>query len=990
MPKLSSIQRRVVRFSKVALLGCLGLGAVDVAAAGGGIAFGENGEVTVESGAVAGAKISAYRCETFSEGGMRYLVLKGKVEIGLGGENFKGDEAVVRVEELKKGGRYIKVIIRDANGRVNGLDLQSGGGVNFVAKQLRIAGRVKGAVKMNFSGLTENRVEGLDWVGNVIEALGVEIKVVEVKVGEEKLKATGLKKNESASGGLFGKGTLTFSGGDFSVYDYRDMNDLKKPEFKDILKKNEVVVCLTKPVELIFETKTEEGEIRTILFTAERAVIIGNQKLSSGNSFSSDNIVGIYLEDDVMVTDGSYTIRTPRAYYGVNGGKGLILDAVLNVKHDVLKVPIYVRAAKLRHDSATTWLGEDATVSLSPFAKSHMAVGAKKIKFSQTADSAGKLSHRLKVEGATLGMSGVELIDLPDFDREVELPPLRRFQPGYSSAGGPTLLTRWEMFSLTGEEKVDGVEIFGDLDLRGHRGVGIGAEVNYELDKMFGKMEGYLLVGDSGEDDFSNRDAVSHDGELRGYGFIEHRQILDENWEISVEYGYVSDPIYLERFERELGDRGRAFDASIYMKHVEGQRGFTAEANTDVNGFIAQSSVLQSDGFLVERKPELGMYTIGKTLWDGRLAYFGESRMSHMRIFAGSDSPADRGFSDAQSRKWFGFGAGETAKTSFKHSLEARGLPMGFINRFDTRHEVQAPLKSGVFDVVPYVTARLTAYDEPYGSHDNGVRLWGGAGVRIHTEFSKTWGEVKSPMLGIHGLRHIVEPVVEINYAESSIDRGVVPEFDIDIEGINDGFSGRVGLRQTLETKRGGVGRERVVDLLVMDTDFVFNNRDVDDDVMGRYFGYRPEFSRGGDHFSGEVRWQASDRFGFVGNIVANMDGFRAQQWAAGASMAHTDGLTSFMEYRDLDVVGSRLMTWGLNYRMTKKYKIGVEQVFAFGENDSREFNVTLVRELPGWQMVASVNLDELRGEQSVFLMFYPKGMNSGRANSSLFKPWGE
>ncbi len=1028
MPDFSSIQRCVVRYSRVALLGCLGLVGAGNLAEGGAIRFNDDGAVFVGSGVVESGMIEAYRCETFKAGGATYLVLKGKVSIGLGGEIFRGEEAVVRIRKVGDGVQAIEAMILDAKGGAQGVH---SGEISFEAKVLRVKGLVKGAVKMKFSGLVKQRVKGLTWVDDfVAEDVGSEAgakAMAAEKVEAERVidkKGAGVtggadvskgtadaKVNKKAKekvlvgGKLFGSGgILTHSAVDLTTLGAKDMADAG---YKGILNAGEKAICIETPVKLFYEMNLnkaaiERGDVaKRILFTADRAVIIvrlkgkGEEKqkqvdVAAGVPFMGGDVVGLYLEDDVMVTDGDYVIRMPRAYYDIAGGQGIILDAVLSVRHEQLGQPIYVRAAKLRHESGTSWTGEDARVSLSPFSESNLSVGAKKIKFTQGDGSDGEVGHRLKVEGATLGIGGVQVIDLPDFDREIDMLPLREFQPGYSTRGGATLMTRWEMFALLGEKQVDGVTLMGNLDLRGQRGLGLGAEVNYDMNDMFGKMEGYLLIGDEGEDDFTNRDAVGHEGELRGFVMIEHRQLLDKNWEISAEFGYVSDPIYLEQFERKLGEVGKASDASLYVKQVQGQRGFTAEVNSDINGFVAQSGVLQSDGFLVERKPEVGLHVVGQTLLDGRLAYFGESRMGRMRMFGGADSPGDRGFTDAQSRKWFGFGAGETANTSFKDALASRGLPVGFVNRFDTRHEIQAPLKSGVFDVLPYASARLTAYDESYGGNKDGLRLWGGVGVRVHTEFSKTWGDLKSPMLGVDGLRHVVEPVVDINYADSSIDRSGLPEFDVDIEGINDGLSGRVGLRQTFETKRGGVGRERVVDLLVLDTDFVFNNRDESDDVVGRYFGYRPEFSRGGNHFSGEARWQASDRFGVAGNIVTNLDGFHAQQWAAGVSMAHTDGLTSYAEYRDLDVVSSRLVSWGFNYRLTKKYKLGVEQVFAFGDDESRELQVTLVRELPGWQMVTSASFDELNGAQSLFLMFYPKGSKSGRANSRLFKPWGE
>ena len=59
--------------------------------------------------------------------------------------------------------------------------------------------------------------------------------------------------------------------------------------------------------------------------------------------------------------------------------------------------------------------------------------------------------------------------------------------------------------------------------------------------------------------------------------------------------------------------------------------------------------------------------------------------------------------------------------------------------------------------------------------------------------------------------------------------------------GIIEGYTVRLGLRNTLQTQRGGEGRWRSVDWVTLDTDLVFRGQDADiDTLIPRYYGYRP------------------------------------------------------------------------------------------------------------------------------------------------------
>ena len=165
---------------------------------------------------------------------------------------------------------------------------------------------------------------------------------------------------------------------------------------------------------------------------------------------------------------------------------------------------------------------------------------------------------------------------------------------------------------------------------------------------------------------------------------------------------------------------------------------------------------------------------MGESLWGDRLTYFSETRLSRLRINAGEDSPAQRGFTAPQSQAIFG----TPATTTFEAASGAAGIPSGYRLRLDTRHEIQSPLKMGDVDVVPYAAGRATIYDDDFvafaGEGDD-TRLWGTLGLRAHTQFSKTFENTQSRVLDLHRLRHVIEPRVDLFWSGSTINPEDLP-----------------------------------------------------------------------------------------------------------------------------------------------------------------------------------------------------------------------
>jgi hypothetical protein len=300
-------------------------------------------------------------------------------------------------------------------------------------------------------------------------------------------------------------------------------------------------------------------------------------------------------------------------------------------------------------------------------------------------------------------------------------------------------------------------------------------------------------------------------------------------------------------------------------------------------------------------------------------------------------------------------------------------------------------MKAGNIDLVPYAVGRGTVYDtdfNAYNGNDDNARLWGSVGLRAHTQYNKTVSDVDNRLFDIHQLRHIVEPSVDVSYSSTTVQSEDLPVYDYDVEGLRDGMTVAFGLRNTLQTKRGGPGRWRSVDWLVVDSHYVVSSDDAEPNPnsLAHYFGYRPEYSRGGDYFHTSVAWMISDSLASMSEFTYDFDQKKLSQWRTGLSLVHTPALTSFVDYEEIDTLDTRLLTYGFTYQITSKYSMAFSHRLDFSSNQNQRYiDVSLVRELPRWKLVGMYSLNETDGNQTFGIMLVPLGLGGSHYTRPLY-----
>ena len=941
----------------------------------------------------ADAKMFGQRVHVWSAQGVQFALLDGDVTIDIGSYGFRADRASLRIDTQRIAGRRVRHLSLYL---VNARTRQGGGPITASGSKLFVTVSTSGELDLSSDSWKEESAANDPLMG---EAQG----------RYERHQASLKKPTEPVSDNLAKRLQIGPTGRPPVVESPQVVQPqlIEKPTLDDpaeLTKKVRIApedgTVAFNADKFVFEKgKTGEsylsliGSVRVIFqdadgksalsLRAENALIfLGDVEMDAiaGNRAKSLDVRGVYLEDNVVATDGDYTLRAPRIYYDLKQNKAVVLQAVFFAWDVRKQIPMYVRAQRLRQESNKSWSAEQAVLTTSEFAEPHVAIASDRITFRQQDRGDGTTANLFQATGTTAQIGGTSVLPLPTLGGETQDIPLRRVDVGYNSGNGPDVRTRWDLFALLGREPLDGVDLTGNLDYRGDHGFAVGLNLEYERPDMFGFFDSYLVLNDNGTDDLPDGRDVEQDNEIRGYFNGFHRQFIRDNWEVSLQLGYASDPTFLEEFFRSESESQKPYETSLYLKKQVDETAFTFLAQYDINDFTTSSSTLQAPGYTVDKSPEIAWRQLGTALFDNRLTYFGETRASYMRPRVGKDSPADRGFNDAQSLLNFGIA---NADTEFDEALRASGFPTDHRLRFDSRHELQAPLKLSIFNITPFVSGRITAYDEgfeDFAGEDEEMRLFGTVGARIHTEFSRTYDDFKSAMLDVHRLRHVLEPGIDLSYAGSTINPEDIPVYDADVESLSEGYTIRLGLRNTLQTQRGGEGRWRSVDWLVLDTDVILRGEDAQlEDPLPRYFSYRPEYSVGGDHFYTRMLWAVSDSLATVAEMTYSFEDDEVAQWRIGASFDQTPHLRWHADFAQLDDPDSRLLGWGFNYQLTTLYNLGFRHVMDFAEGEARSIELMLTRQMSRWRLAVVFDYDEIDSEYSIGIVIVPDGIKSSR-----------
>ncbi len=756
----------------------------------------------------------------------------------------------------------------------------------------------------------------------------------------------------------------------------------------------------------------DPGSQRWIDFKAERVVIYaaGDEPITGVSRLGTGQVEGIYLEGGVFAGDDQWSVRSPRMYLDVANNKALMLDAVFWTTDQKTSMPLYVRADSVRQTAQQEFTAEKAKISNSAFFEPDLTIGISDIKVTLdqepaqanasggdgargTADGFDDPRPGVRVEGknVTLNAGDVPILWLPGFKGDPSSFPLRQITVKDSNRSGLLIQTRWNALSLLNIDGPPGVDVDLDLDYYAERGLGVGVSSAWYTSEHRGGLFSYLMPDDNGTDVMTSGKRIRRDGEVRGIFAAHDIWEFTDAWTLVSEVSYVSDEAFVPAL---LGNRAQTVEDyrnRLRLERLSDNTQFTIEASTTLNDFIVPEHLLQSPGYVVNKQPEARFISLAQDLLPnvepGLLTYSFEARAGVLRLAFSEVAASAYGMTtDSLADAAFG----TTATTSLGDSFRAMGLDESGVTRLDTRHELSSRFDAGPIRINPFIVGRATAYDSSFDLYSPGqgdeIRYWGGGGVTLSTTVSKVNDNAQSRFFDVHRLRHIVEPSVTIWGGDSNFEPSDVPIFDDDVEGLIEGTAVRFALDQTWQTKRGGVGRWRDVDVLKVRSEYVWTDEDAGRSPLPQFFSTRPELSNPGEFIGTSAIWQPTEVLAFAGEIVYDLDAEQTARASIGAILEHRPGFTTSIEYREIQPLDATFASLSARYRLTDKYEVNTSLNYNFDRGDFQTFNARVLRRFQIGTLGATVGYNNIRGETSFGFVFRPGGT---RGDLPIDSSWG-
>jgi hypothetical protein len=766
---------------------------------------------------------------------------------------------------------------------------------------------------------------------------------------------------------------------------------------------------------------------RTLEMTAQRAVVfLSPGPLSQISRLDASNVRGIYLEGDVVASDGKISVRGPKVYYDLQANKAVMLDSVFWTYDQKRSLPLYVRAKTIRQESKDQFSAEQARLSTTAFFDPDLSIGARSVVITRSdvqpsgdgsgsgggtggssgeggvlsditsgigglggtdqADSPSGVTADMR--GITLRAYGLPIAWAPRFTGDPGNAPIKDVRLEDSNSSGLAAKVRWNLYGLLGRKRPDNLSIDVLTDYYADRGFAGGTRLNWQNPNSQGELFAYGVFDDRGTDVLRPGSKIDRQGGGRGMILGDNRWRIDDHWTLFTEAAYIGDPAFVDGFVENLGAERREFATQMLATRREDNTLLTFQAKTSLNDFVANEYLLQSQGYSVQKLPEVTYTRLNDDLFaetsPGLLTWSQEYRVGILGMQFDEAIAKERGFlNDSLAQRTFGI----TGQQRIADRLRAEGYRESDVTRADTRHEFMSQLHAGPVNVTPFVVGRLTAYDSDFGSYakgeDDQLRVWGAAGVRVSTTIQKVDDTVQSRFFDMSRVRHIIEPGVTLWTAGSNREGSTLPVYDQAVEALTEGTQTRIGIHQTWQTMRGEPGKQRSVDVFRLDTDYVVASKDADRrSPIGRWYESRPENSETGEFFLTDAAWQATDTLAFTASNVYDFEANQPARTSVGMLLEQGQDFSTFMEYRFINSQDSQFFDVGGQYKVSEKYHLGALTSYSAKTGTFQDFSCNLQRRSASVVFGVDVSYNAVTGKTGLGFLLRPIGTGGGGLGS--------
>jgi hypothetical protein len=731
---------------------------------------------------------------------------------------------------------------------------------------------------------------------------------------------------------------------------------------------------------------------RFLQLSAQRAVVFMDAgPLEDLARAPAENVRGIYLQGDVVASDGRFNQRANEIYYDLRANRATLVDAVFWTYDDSIGLPLYVRASKIRQTAVNQIEAADVRISASAFFDPLLSLAAKDVTITREPRSAQGPARddRTVISGSDLTprLGGLPFFYWPSFSGDVNRFPLKDIRVENSSTAGAGLQTRWDTFGLLGLDPKTDIRLDFLLDAWIKRGAAVGFDGDWRTGTHTGSVLGYIVPDDRGTDQLASGARRDRNGEVRGIILAEDRWVLSKGWSLFSEGAYISDENFADGYFETIAQTRREVTNALSLQGIDGQASFLADVRHNFNDFVVNEYLLQSRGYNVSKLPELRYTRVGDDLFagwmPGLITWQSDYRVSRMAMQFVGPTAAELGFETAtQAREALGL----TPNQSIEGALLARGLTNRNVMRADTRQEIAANFDYGPLRLQPFAVARVTAWDDKFeafsAGNEDAARFWGSLGMRASSTMQRVYDGVEFAPLDIYRLRHVINPSVTAWAAGANRSQSELPTYDERVEALNEGGTVRAGVEQIFQTQRGGPGRSRSVDLLKLNSDIVWSSNDADrKSPFGRFFDDKPEYSALGKYVTIDGVLQLTDATAITGSTIYDMDLNQQSRSTIGAAIEQSRDFSTFIELRFLNPRDATYLAAGADLRLTQLYTLSAQGTFDTNQGRIQEVSFRISRELPGIILAAKVGYNDITQESTFGFVVTPASRDNRREN---------
>ncbi len=286
----------------------------------------------------------------------------------------------------------------------------------------------------------------------------------------------------------------------------------------------------------------------------------------------------------------------------------------------------------------------------------------------------------------------------------------------------------------------------------------------------------------------------------------------------------------------------------------------------------------------------------------------------------------------------------------------------------------------------------LNNYDNEGG---NRFRVAGELGFETSMKFYRSWQNVRSPFFNLDGLRHVIEPYTNYTYIpRPSEDRANLYYFD-DIDRIQENNFVRFGVKNRLQTRRGGAANPQLHNWFSMENYWdLFFKKDGDYNSIGD-LGTVLEFTPGngfsmrascsfdvGDNYERQdvmrngrnvgrpgLDWARLNyldfevRYALLEDLILSLkydysDSYLTRStYSMGSTLINPDGASSWSRYSD-DM--TQKLTFGVEFPITRDrdFRGAYSISYDFNQGAITEQSLRLVKTLHCWDVIFEVVQD--------------------------------